>query len=305
MDDRIEQSGERNHELNGHDENLNDLVSVQNPTKRHSVYLSPSFLWKLSKTHYSSGLLRKMMAEIVSTFLLVFMTCGAAAISASDNKRVSQLGASIVGGLIVTVMIYSVGHISGAHMNPAVTLAFATFLHFPWKLVPFYVFAQLTGAISAALALRELLYPIHHIGTTTPSGSDSQALGMEIVVTFSMMFVTAAVATDAKAVGELAGLAVGSAVCITSILAGPVSGGSMNPARTLGPAIASGGYKGLWVYIVGPVMGTLMGSWFYKIIQLSERKPIISPSLSIKLRRMMSNVDNNGQLETKERVTSV
>ncbi|XP_062104752.1 aquaporin NIP2-1-like [Humulus lupulus] len=300
--DRIEQSMERDHDLT--DENLNDLVSVQNPAKSHQVYLSPSRLWKLSKDHYQSGLLRKVMAEIVATFLLVFMTCGAAAISGSDNRRVSQLGASIAGGLIVTVMIYSVGHISGAHMNPAVTLAFATFLHFPWKQVPFYVFAQFTGAISAALTLRELLYPIDNIGTTTPSGTDAQALGMEIVVTFSMMFVTAAVATDAKAVGELAGLAVGSAVCITSILAGPVSGGSMNPARTLGPAIASGEYKGLWVYIVGPVMGTLMGSWFYKLIQLSERKPIISPSLSIKLRRMMSSADN-GQLETKDRVTSV
>ncbi|PON67309.1 Major intrinsic protein [Trema orientale] len=174
----------------------------------------------------------------------------------------------------------------------------------PTGMVPFYALAQLTGAISAAFTLRELLYPIDRIGTTTPSGTDGQALGMEIVVTFSMMFVTSAVATDTKAVGELAGLAVGSAVCITSIVAGPVSGGSMNPARTLGPAIASGYYRALWVYIVGPITGTLLGSWFYKIIQLSERKPIISPSISIKLRRMMSS-DNNGQLENKDRVTSV
>ncbi|EXB31971.1 Aquaporin NIP2-3 [Morus notabilis] len=265
------------------------------------------------------------------------MTCAAAAISTSDNRRISQLGASIAGGLIVTVMIYSVGHISGAHMNPAVTIGFAAFLRFPWKqarvkmlnestrsawgptkipidrtydivvlrrmskgekhAVPFYALAQFTGATAAAFTLRGLLDPIHIIGTTTPSGSHVKALVMEIVVTFNMMFITSAVATDTKAVGELAGLAVGSAVCITSIVAGPVSGGSMNPARTLGPALASEEFKGLWVYFVGPVTGTLLGSWFYKIIQLSERKPIISPSFSLRLRRMMSNnihvVDDN------------
>ncbi|PON32060.1 Major intrinsic protein, partial [Parasponia andersonii] len=161
-----------------------------------------------------------ILSEVVATFLLVFITCAAAAISGSDEGRISQLGASIAGGLIVTVMIYSVGHISGAHMNPAVSIGFATFLRFPWKQVPFYALAQFTGAISAAFTLRALLDPIHRIGTTTPSGSDARALVMEIVVTFNMMFVTSAVATDAKAVGELAGLAVGSAVCITSIVAG-------------------------------------------------------------------------------------
>ncbi|KVI02568.1 Aquaporin-like protein [Cynara cardunculus var. scolymus] len=109
-------------------------------------------------------------------------------------------------------MIYAVGHISGAHMNPAVTLAFSVVGHFPWK--------QLTGSILASFALRILLHPIKHLGTTTPAGTDLQALIMEIIVTFTMMFVTSAVATDSKAVGELAGIAVGSAVCITSILAG-------------------------------------------------------------------------------------
>ncbi|KAJ0042286.1 hypothetical protein Pint_19221 [Pistacia integerrima] len=141
-----------------------------------------------------------------------------------DERRVSKLGASLAGGLIVTVMIYAVGHISGAHMNPAVTLAFAAVRHFPWKQVPFYAAAQLTGAISSAMTLRVLLHPIKQVGTTSPSGTDLQALIMEIIVTFSMMFVTSAVATDTKATGELAGVAVGSAVCITSILAGMNSG---------------------------------------------------------------------------------
>ncbi|KAF4376690.1 hypothetical protein F8388_025561, partial [Cannabis sativa] len=171
--------------------------------------------------------------------------------------------------------------------------------------VPFYALSQFTGAIAAAFTLRALLDPIDRIGTTTPSGSDVRALIMEIVVTFNMMFITSAVATDAKAVGELAGLAVGSSVCITSIVAGPVSGGSMNPARTLGPAIASREFKGLWVYFIGPVAGTLLGSYVYKVIQLSERKPIISPTFSLRLRRMMSTTTTDTpHLDNKRPSTS-
>ncbi|KAJ0432977.1 putative major intrinsic protein [Helianthus annuus] len=236
---------------------------------------------------YPPGFSRKVVAEVVATFLLVFVTCGAASLTTSDDRKVSQLGASVAGGLIVTVMIYAVGHISGAHMNPAVTLAFATVGHFPWIQFPVYAAAQLTGSISASFALRVLLDQEKHLGTTTPSGTDLQALIMEIIVTFCMMFVTSAVATDSKAVGELAGIAVGSAVCITSILAGPVSGGSMNPARTIGPALASNNYKAIWVYIIGPITGTISGVLCYSFIRHTDR-PIQSVS-SFKLRRMKSN----------------
>ncbi|KAG9148666.1 hypothetical protein Leryth_025464, partial [Lithospermum erythrorhizon] len=144
-------------------------------------------------------LIFQVVSETIATYLLVFATCGAASISASDEQRISKLGQSIVGGLIVTVMIYAVGHISGAHMNPAVTIAFATFRHFPWKQY-LYAAAQFTGATCSAFTLRALLQPIKHIGTTTPSGTHIQSLIMEIVVTFIMMFVTCAVATDSKAV---------------------------------------------------------------------------------------------------------
>ncbi|KAJ9173289.1 hypothetical protein P3X46_016440 [Hevea brasiliensis] len=255
------------------------LVSVENPKSQ----LVESF-----GKNYPPDFLKKVVAEVIATYLLVFVTCGAAAISTSDERRISKLGASVAGGLIVTVMIYAVGHVSGAHMNPAVTTAFAAFRHFPWKQVPFYAAAQLTGAISASFTLRVLLHPIKQVGTTSPSGSDLQALIMEIVVTFSMMFVTSAVATDTKAIGELAGVAVGSAVCITSILAGPVSGGSMNPARSLGPAIASAYYKGIWVYIIGPVVGTLLGACSYNLIRVTDQ-PIQAISYSLKLRRIRSN----------------
>ncbi|CAI9763244.1 unnamed protein product [Fraxinus pennsylvanica] len=241
------------------------------PVDNFKSQISLSYVGRRFKENYPPDFLNKVTAEIIATYLLVFVTCGSAALSASDEHKVSKLGASVAGGLIVTVMIYAVGHISGAHMNPAVTLAFAAVSHFPWKQVPFYVAAQMTGGISAAFTLRVLLHPIKHVGTTSPSGTDIQALIMEIVITFSMMFIASAVATDTKAIGELAGVAVGSAVCISSILGGPISGGSMNPARSIGPAIASAYYKGIWVYIIGPVCGTLLGAMSYNFIRDSDR----------------------------------
>ncbi|KAF5961824.1 hypothetical protein HYC85_003033 [Camellia sinensis] len=230
-----------------------------------------------------------LVAEIIATYLLVFVTCGSAALSAS--------------GLIVTVMIYcSWPHLWRTH-EPCRHSGFRHCQTLPLgnsKLkaylnallqVPFYAAAQLTGAISAAFTLRVLLHPIKHLGTTSPSGTDIQALIMELVVTFSMMFIASAVATDTKAIGELAGIAVGSAVCITYILAGPVSGGSMNLARTIGPAIASGYYKGVWVYVLGPVCGTLQGAWSYNLIRVTNKpvQAILPASFSFKLRRMRSD----------------
>ncbi|XP_026445086.1 aquaporin NIP2-1-like [Papaver somniferum] len=265
-----------------------------------------SFFRTVYEEHYPPGFLKKVVAEIVATFLLVFATCGAAALSNSDERRLSKLGASIVGGLIVTVMIYAVGHVSGAHMNPAVTCAFAAVRHFPWKQVPIYATAQLIGALIASFTLLKILHPIKNVGTTSPSGTDLQALVMEIVVTFSMMLITSAVATDTKAIGELAGIAVGSAVCITSILAGPVSGGSMNPVRTIGPAIASKHYKGLWVYFVGPLIGTLLGASFYNIIRVSD-KPVhaISASSSFKIRRMSSNAEEKREIAHEDPLETI
>lgn len=269
---------------------IHDIAIAQSAAKsqKHALlaHLPPLFV-------------QKMVAEAIATFLLVFVTCGAAALSKKNESSVSKLGASVAGGLIVTVMIYAVGHISGAHMNPAVTLAFAAFRHFPWLQVPFYWSAQLTGAIISGFTLRCVLHPLIELGTTMPSSTSFQALVMEIIVTFTMMFVTSAVATDTKAVGELAGLAVGSSVCIASIFAGPISGGSMNPARTLGPALASKEYKGLWVYFVGPVTGTLLGAGAYKFIRESDSSMNVSSSQklsSFKLRRLQSQDSSNEEM---------
>lgn len=265
---------------------IHDIATMHNSTVP-SLYYNDRSLADLFPPH----LLKKVVSEVVSTFLLVFVTCGAAGISASDRTRISQLGQSVAGGLIVTVMIYAVGHISGAHMNPAVTFAFAVFRHFPWIQVPFYWAAQFTGAICASFVLKAVLHPITVLGTTTPTGPHWHALVIEIVVTFNMMFVTLAVATDTRAVGELAGMAVGSSVCITSIFAGAVSGGSMNPARTLGPALASNLYTGLWIYFLGPVLGTLSGAWTYTYIRFEDppaSKDESQKLSSFKLRRLQS-----------------
>ncbi|KAI4981967.1 aquaporin NIP2-1-like [Hordeum vulgare subsp. vulgare] len=264
---------------------IHDIGTVQNSTTPSMVYYTERSI----ADYFPPHLLKKVVSEVVSTFLLVFVTCGAAAISAHDVTRISQLGQSVAGGLIVVVMIYAVGHISGAHMNPAVTLAFAIFRHFPWIQVPFYWAAQFTGAICASFVLKAVLHPITVIGTTEPVGPHWHALVIEVVVTFNMMFVTLAVATDTRAVGELAGLAVGSSVCITSIFAGAVSGGSMNPARTLGPALASNRYPGLWLYFLGPVLGTLSGAWTYTYIRFEDPPKDAPQKLSsFKLRRLQS-----------------
>ncbi|KAG8072392.1 hypothetical protein GUJ93_ZPchr0006g42900 [Zizania palustris] len=266
---------------------IHDISTVQNGNMPPLYYGERAIA-----DFFPPHLLKKVVSEVVATFLLVFMTCGAAGISGSDLSRISQLGQSIAGGLIVTVMIYAVGHISGAHMNPAVTLAFAVFRHFPWIQVPFYWAAQFTGAICASFVLKAVLHPVTVIGTTTPTGPHWHALVIEVIVTFNMMFVTLAVATDTRAVGELAGLAVGSAVCITSIFAGAVSGGSMNPARTLGPALASNVYTGLWIYFLGPVLGTLSGAWTYTYIRFEDspkQQECSTQKLSsFKLRRLQS-----------------
>ncbi|KAJ7145049.1 hypothetical protein O6H91_15G015400 [Diphasiastrum complanatum] len=214
----------------------------------------------------------QIAAEMIGTFILVFAGCGSAMVDTKSQGSITHFGVSVSFGLVVMIVIYSIGHISGAHINPAVTIAFATVRHFPWSQVPAYIGAQLLSAIGAAFLLSAIFNPVANIGATIPAGSAAQSFVLEILITYILMFVVSAVATDTRAIGELAGLAVGSTVALNAIFAGPISGASMNPARSLGPAIAANNYKSIWVYIVGPTLGAVLGALSYNMIRLPQEE---------------------------------
>ena len=208
-------------------------------------------------------LARKLAAEFVGTFALVFAGCGAIMVDAKTGA-LGHVGVAISFGLVIMVMIYGVGHISGAHFNPAVSFAFALSRHFPWPRVYAYWAAQLAGALTAAAILRGSLGNIAHLGATLPSGSQGQSFLWELVLTFFLMFVIVAVATDTRAVGEAAAIAIGGTVGLDAMFGGPISGASMNPARSIGPAFVSGNLHALWLYIVAPLVGAALGAVTYQ-----------------------------------------
>jgi aquaporin NIP len=211
-------------------------------------------------------LARFLAAEFVGTFALVFAGCGAIMVD-SKTQALGHVGVAISFGLVIMVMIYAVGHISGAHFNPAVTLAFALSRHFPWPRLLGYWTVQLLAAVTAAAILRGSLGNIAHVGATLPSGSQSQSFLWEFVMSFFLMFVIMAVATDTRAVGEAAAIAIGATVGLDAMFGGPISGASMNPARSIGPALVSGDLYALWLYILAPITGAALGAVVYQLIR--------------------------------------
>jgi MIP family channel proteins len=209
---------------------------------------------------------RRLAAEIVGTFALVFAGCGAVMVDAKTGA-LGHVGVAITFGLVIMAMIYAVGHISGAHFNPAVTFAFALSRHFPWPRAFGYWGAQLVGALVAAAILRGSLGSIAHVGATLPSGSQGQSFLWEFVLTFFLMFVIMAVATDTRAVGEAAAIAIGGTVLLDAMFGGPISGASMNPARSIGPAFVSGDLHALWLYIAAPILGATLAALTYQFVR--------------------------------------
>jgi aquaporin NIP len=217
---------------------------------------------------------RLLAAEFVGTFALVFAGCGAIVVDAKTHA-LGHVGVAFSFGLVIMVMIYAVGHISGAHLNPAVSFAFALSRHFPWSRALGYWAAQVLGALAAAAILRGSLGDDGHVGATLPSGSQGQSLLLEFVLSFFLMFVIMAVATDTRAVGEAAAIAIGGTVGLDALFGGPISGASMNPARSLGPALVSGDLHALWLYILAPAFGAAAGALTYQLIRAEPADKIV------------------------------
>lgn len=226
-------------------------------------------LLNLFFSHYIR--LGKYSAEAFATFALVFLGTGAIAANEASGGAVTHVGISIIFGLSVMAMIYSVGHVSGAHMNPAVSLVFTLIGRVPSRELPFYWIAQGAGAVLAS-AMVKIIFPLSStLGMTRPSGPAPQSFLLEFVLTMILMFVILGVAHDERAEGEMAGIAIGGTVGLEALLGGPISGASMNPVRSLAPALMSGHWEDLWIYLTAPTLGALVGALIYRIVQ--KQKP--------------------------------
>jgi aquaporin NIP len=217
---------------------------------------------------------RRAAAEGIAAFVLVFAGCGAIIADAQYEGSLGTVGIALVFGLVIMVMVYATGPLSGAHINPAVTIAFTLSRHFPAREALAYIVAQCVGAIGAALVLLAV-WPSKpaDLGATLPSVGAGSALAYEAILTAFLMFVIMAVATDTRAVGAAAAIAIGGTIGFDALLGGPVTGASMNPARSFGPALVSGTWTDFWVYVAGPVVGAGVGALAYQLVRGDREAP--------------------------------
>lgn len=210
--------------------------------------------------------MRNYVTEFIGTFALVFCGTGAVIIDQTSGGAVTHAGVAITFGLIVMSMIYALGNISGAHINPAVSIAFTIAKRFPVRQLPGYIVSQLAGALLASLALKYLFPANELLGATMPAGTEMQSFVLELILTFFLMLVIISVAVGSKEQGMFAGLAIGAVVGLEAMFAGPICGASMNPARSLAPALISGHLEHLWIYLVAPVGGASLAIPVWKYI---------------------------------------
>src|SRR5436190_11078114 len=201
--------------------------------------------------------MKKYVAEGLGTFALVFAGTGAIIINEASHGAITHAGIALTFGLIVLAMIYTVGDISGAHLNPAVTIGFWTARRLPGREILPYILSQATGALIASGLLRFLFPQSKLLGATLPAGSELQSFILEFVLTFILMLTILNVSTGAKEKGITAGIAVGAVIALEAMFAGPICGASMNPARSFGPAVVSGHLEHLWLYLVAPPLGAM------------------------------------------------
>lgn len=211
--------------------------------------------------------MKKYISEFIGTFSMVFCGTGAMTINEVTGGEVTHVGIGLTWGLIVMAMIYAFGETSGAHFNPAVTIAFAYAKKFAWKEVPKYITAQVLGAFGASLVLLFLFPDSELLGSTIPKIDVWRAFVLELLLTFFLMVVIINVSTGSKEMGVIAGIAIGGVVLLEATFAGPITNASMNPARSLAPNIVSGNIQGLWVYMIAPVLGALLAVVSCKLIK--------------------------------------
>ena len=211
--------------------------------------------------------MKKYYAEALGTFALVFCGTGAIIINQESGGAITHMGIAFTFGLIVMVMIYALGPVSGAHLNPAVTIAFTIAKRFPVKEIFPFILSQAIGAFLASFALRAMFPGNDLLGSTLPAGSELQSFMLELILTFFLMLVIIQVATGSKEQGMFAGLAIGSTVLLEAMFAGPVCGASMNPIRSLSPAVVSGHLEHLWIYLSAPMLGAALAIGGWKLIK--------------------------------------
>ena len=229
-------------------------------TRRHLMNLH-------SENLPTNRLRQKLAAEFVGTFALVFAGTGAIIINDLTAGTITHVGVAITFGLVVLTMVYTLGDVSGAHLNPAVTYGFYIARQFKGKNVLPYVSSQLFGAMVASLCLKLMFSQHQTLGATRPSGHVIQSFVMEVVLSWILMFVILSVSTGAKEKGLTAGIAVGSTVALAALLGGPVSGASMNPARSLAPALLSANLENLWIYLTAPFIGAALAAPVCRVVQ--------------------------------------
>lgn len=213
-----------------------------------------------------SHAIRRALAEGIGTFMLVLIGPGAAAVDAWSGGGVTNVGVALAFALVVLAVIYAIGHLSGAHINPAVTVAFWSSRRFPGREVLPYLVAQCVGAVGAAYVLAWLLGDVT-AAATVPQLDITRSFVLEFLLTFTLMFVIMAVATDERVAGGFAGLAVGFTVGFCAMMGGPLTGASMNPARSLGPALAADAWLGHWIYWIAPLGGAVGGALCYEVLR--------------------------------------
>ena len=217
--------------------------------------------------------MRRISAELLGTFILVFAGTGAIVVNEVSQGAVTHVGIALTFGLVVLAMIYALGDLSGAHLNPAVTLGFVVARRFELRWAGLYIASQCAGAILASLVLRALFPENGTLGATLPVGGIGRTFVFETILTFILMFVILRVSTGPKEKGITAGIAVGAVIGLEALFAGPISGASMNPARSLAPALVSLHLESLWIYVIAPILGALFGVVAFLCVREPNRPP--------------------------------